>query len=152
MPSGGCLFSLVAGLLPVVEPRYAAPVLLRCYGLAGVLAAFVEVAVLAVALALLVDRLWLLLLRLSRRYRFLEGLVARVEAARERARGLVEKYEALGLAVFVAAPLPVTGMYTGAAVALLLGLPRRDTALALAAGGAASVALTLLASRAGGIA
>jgi len=36
--------------------------------------------------------------------------------------GLVERYGALGLVVFVAIPLPVTGAWTGSIIAFLLGL------------------------------
>jgi len=35
----------------------------------------------------------------------------------------IEKYEALGLTVFVAIPLPVTGGWTGAMAAFLMGIP-----------------------------
>ncbi len=53
-----------------------------------------------------------------------------------------------GLAAFIAVPLPVTGMYTGAALGLLLGVRGARLMAALLAGGSASVllvyALTLL--------
>ncbi|GAB4344933.1 MAG: small multi-drug export protein [Candidatus Abyssubacteria bacterium] len=55
----------------------------------------------------------------------------------ERARSKSEKvkrYEALGLIMFVAIPLPVTGAWTGAAVAFVLGIKTRDAFLAIAAG------------------
>ena len=43
--------------------------------------------------------------------------------ARTRRRGtLVEKYEAIGLTLFVAIPLPVTGAWTGAIMAFLFGI------------------------------
>lgn len=35
----------------------------------------------------------------------------------------IEKYEALGLTIFVAVPLPVTGGWTGAMAAFLMGIP-----------------------------
>ncbi len=35
----------------------------------------------------------------------------------------IEKYEALGLTIFVAIPLPVTGGWTGAMAAFLMGIP-----------------------------
>ena len=40
--------------------------------------------------------------------------------------GLIEKYRKLGLALFVAVPLPLTGAWTGAIAAVLLGIPFRD--------------------------
>lgn len=36
--------------------------------------------------------------------------------------GVVERYERIGLALFVAVPLPVTGAWTGSVLAVLLGL------------------------------
>jgi uncharacterized membrane protein len=45
---------------------------------------------------------------------------------RTRRRGqLIEKYEAIGLAMFVAIPLPVTGAWTGALAAFIFGIRRR---------------------------
>jgi uncharacterized membrane protein len=40
-----------------------------------------------------------------------------------RRSGIVEKYQALGLVLFVAIPLPVTGAWTGAIAAFLFGIP-----------------------------
>jgi len=43
--------------------------------------------------------------------------------ARTRRRGkLIEKYEAIGLTLFVAVPLPVTGAWTGALAAFVFGI------------------------------
>jgi uncharacterized membrane protein len=46
--------------------------------------------------------------------------------ARTRRKGkLVERFEAIGLTMFVAIPLPVTGAWTGCAAAVIFGIPRR---------------------------
>lgn len=55
----------------------------------------------------------------------------------ERARSKSEKvkrFETLGLVLFVAIPLPVTGAWTGAAVAFVLGLKTRNAFLSITAG------------------
>ncbi len=55
----------------------------------------------------------------------------------ERARSKSEKvkrYEALGLTLFVCIPLPVTGAWTGAAIAFVLGIRTRNAFLAITAG------------------
>jgi uncharacterized membrane protein len=55
----------------------------------------------------------------------------------ERARSKSEKvkrYETFGLVLFVCIPLPVTGAWTGAAVAFVLGLKTRNAFLAITAG------------------
>lgn len=64
--------------------------------------------------------------------------VGYVLKARVRARGLVERYGAAGLALFVAIPLPVTGVWTGSVAAYVLGVPRAKATLSLLLGGVAS--------------
>ncbi len=49
-------------------------------------------------------------------------------------KSIVEKYGKYGLFIFVAIPLPGSGIYTGAAIAILLGMKRRDSFLALSLG------------------
>lgn len=59
---------------------------------------------------------------LSRRYPFCQRFF-RWLFARTRRRGrLVERYEALGLILFVGIPLPVTGAWTGTVAAFLFGV------------------------------
>jgi len=48
--------------------------------------------------------------------------------------GLIQRYEALGLALFVAVPLPMTGAWTGCVAASLFKIPFRLAFLAIAAG------------------
>jgi uncharacterized membrane protein len=55
----------------------------------------------------------------------------------ERARSKSEKvkhFETFGLTLFVCIPLPVTGAWTGAAIAFVLGLKTRNAFLAITAG------------------
>ena len=60
----------------------------------------------------------------------------------------VEKYAGLGLAIFVAIPLPATGAWTGAIIAFLLGMRWWVAMLAISAGvvmaGAIVLALTFM--------
>ncbi len=46
----------------------------------------------------------------------------------------VKRFEALGLTLFVCIPLPVTGAWTGAAIAFVLGIKTRNAFLAITAG------------------
>lgn len=57
-----------------------------------------------------------------------------VERAREKLRGGVEKWGWLGIAAFVAIPLPVTGAWTGTLGAWILGISKRRTMLAVIIG------------------
>ena len=71
---------------------------------------------------------------LSRRFpfwrRFFKWLFSRTEAKAQ----MVKRYEAIGLALFVAVPLPLTGAWTGCVAAFLFKLPFRLAFLAIAAG------------------
>jgi uncharacterized membrane protein len=51
-----------------------------------------------------------------------------------RRRSYNRKWGLVGLAAFVAVPLPGTGAWTGALIAYLLGMNRKRAALAIAAG------------------
>ena len=57
-----------------------------------------------------------------------------VGKTRRRAHKYVEKYGWMGLAVFVAIPLPVTGAYSGTLAAWLLNVERKRAILALSVG------------------
>jgi len=57
----------------------------------------------------------------------------------------IEKYETLGLAIFVAIPLPATGAWTGAMAAFLLGLKFHHAMLSILLGVViAGVVMTVL--------
>jgi uncharacterized membrane protein len=58
----------------------------------------------------------------------------KLEGVRAKAHPLVEKYGVLGLAVFVAIPLPGTGAYSGTAAAWLLGMDKGKGFLAVSLG------------------
>jgi uncharacterized membrane protein len=74
--------------------------------------------------------------------RFFEWLFKRT-----RRRGkVVEKYRALGLCLFVAIPLPVTGAWTGTVAALLFGIPFRYALPAVMCGVLIAGVLVTLAS------
>ncbi len=54
---------------------------------------------------------------------------------RTRQRGnIVERYERIGLALFVAIPLPITGAWTGSILAVLLGLKFRHAIVSILVG------------------
>ncbi|MDR7418772.1 MAG: small multi-drug export protein [Armatimonadota bacterium] len=70
-----------------------------------------------------------------------------VERVRVKGAGMVERYELLGLTLFVAVPLPGTGAYAGTTLAWLLGRRRWRAMGAVAVGVVlAGIAVTLLTS------
>ncbi|MBN1434404.1 small multi-drug export protein [Candidatus Fermentibacterales bacterium] len=76
--------------------------------------------------------------------RFFEWLFERTRA---RAGSKIEKYEALGLTIFVAIPLPVTGAWTGSLAAFLFRIPARLSIPAISLGVAlAGAVVTLIAT------
>lgn len=58
----------------------------------------------------------------------------KLEKARAKAHPLVERWGVLGLAVFVAVPLPGTGAYSGSVAAWLLGMDWRKSFFAVTVG------------------
>ena len=111
----------VISTLPIVELRGAIPV-----GIAAFHMPWWKVYLIAVLgnmlpipfILLLLGPASNLLMRIPLGKRFLDWLFARTR----RKSAQIEKYEALGLTLFVAIPLPVTGGWTGAMAAFLMGI------------------------------
>lgn len=73
-----------------------------------------------------------LLLMKARWYRIIfDKLIVKT---RNKVKDSIDKYGYLGIMLFVAVPLPVTGAYTGTMGAWVLGMGRRKTFLAVSAG------------------
>ena len=83
--------------------------------------------------------------RFLSRWKFFERFFNKLfERARRRAGTKIEKYEALGLTLFVAIPLPVTGAWTGCVAAFLFGIPTRIAIPSIALGVAIAGAIITL--------
>jgi uncharacterized membrane protein len=78
-------------------------------------------------------------------FRFLTWLFARTRRRAE----IVERYEAIGLTLFVAIPLPVTGAWTGALAAFIFGIRRRWAIPCIALGVMIAGVVVILACKAG---
>ncbi len=107
-------------LLPWIELRGAIPVGILVYGLDPVPVFFVSV----IANILVVPPIFLGLSLFYEKFReswFLKRTVTRI---RKKAAPKVKKYGVLGLASFVAIPLPVTGAWTGTLLAWVLGMDK----------------------------
>ncbi len=134
-------------LVPTFEGRYAI-----VYGIGRgyplwetLLAASLGVLTLSLLLPALlpyIDRLMLWLEKTSLR-KIAHLYLYYVERVRKKAHPYVEKWGFIGLTIFVAIPLPGTGIWTGALAAYLLGIGRRQTVPALILGGLLSMAITL---------
>jgi len=108
--------------LPIVELRGAVPV-----GIVAFKMPWWRVFLIAVVGNMIPVPLILLLLgplsracmRFKAGRKFFDWLFARTR----RKSASIEKYEALGLTIFVAIPLPMTGAWTGAMAAFVMGIP-----------------------------
>lgn len=121
---------MLLSIAPVVELRIAIP-----YGItkglhpavaiaAAVVATWAVIVPMFVAMDLFYDRFF-------SRIRFIRHIV---EEIRARGRGHVERWEVIGVGIYVSLPLPGPGVYSGVVLAWIFGLPRRPAILALAAG------------------
>jgi len=115
------LVVLIIAALPIFELRGALPVAINLFHFPWYYALPLAI----IGNLLPVPVILLFLDAISRRLskvglfdRFLHWLF---ERTRKRGR-VVERYERIGLALFVAIPLPVTGAWTGSLVAVLFGL------------------------------
>ncbi|WP_297070812.1 COG2426 family protein [Thermococcus sp.] len=140
----------VLSLVPTFEGRYAVVYGIgRGYSLSGTLivAAFGVLLLSLVLPAVLpyIDRFmfWLEgtpLRKVARLYLYY------VERVRKKAHPYLKRWGFWGLLIFVAIPLPGTGVWTGALAAYLLGIKNRRAFPALLLGGLLSMAITLLPS------
>jgi len=66
--------------------------------------------------------------------RFFDQLLKWLFERTRRQGKIIERYERIGLALFIAIPLPVTGAWTGSVIAVLLGLKFRYAFLSIFTG------------------
>jgi len=119
--------------LPISELRGAIPFAIANgvpWYLAFVIAVFIN--------ALIAPACWIFLSTLNKlflRMKWYQNFFGRfIERARGKLHNNVERWGWLGVAVFVAIPLPLTGAWTGTLGAWVLGLSKRKTMLAVLLG------------------
>ena len=138
---------LVIAALPIVELRLAIPLAINTFDFPWYYALLLAIIgnLLPVPFILLfLDAITRWLGKIALLDRFLNWLFERT-----RRRGkIIEKYERIGLALFVAIPLPVTGAWTGSLAAVLFGLSFKHASLSIFIGvfiaGAIVTCLSLL--------
>jgi len=140
------LWTAALAAAPITELRAAIPLGIHSFGLTAPAAFFAAVAGNLVP-ALLIINLLEPTMHLLGRYipvvhRFADHWLVR---SREKVRPQVVRYGAVGLLVFIAIPLPLTGAWTGAVGAVLLGITKRKAMLA-ALGGILVAATVVLAA------
>lgn len=150
------LLIFVISMLPMIEVRGAIPVAVNLSIPLGAAYALSAVsAVLVAPVLMLVFRPLLNALKKTKAFRRLAGIVEQTfyakagkieKKAEERASSRRKSvlYKTLGLFLFVALPLPMTGVWTGAVVAAFLDLDYRYALAALVAGNFTAAGIVLL--------
>ncbi|CAB49433.1 COG2426 family protein [Pyrococcus abyssi] len=139
---------LFLSLIPTFEGRYAVIYgIARGYPLQETLgASILGVLILSLLLPKVLPIVDIIAIKLenTRLRRIAELYINYVNRAREKARPYVERWGFIGLTIFVAIPLPGTGVWTGAIAAYFLGIRERTAMASLILGGLISIALTTI--------
>lgn len=138
------LVVLIISMLPIVELRGAIPVA-HIMGINPFLAYFLSIIgnmIPVIPILLLIGPISRFLMRFKYGHNFFNWLF---ERTRRRAGSSIERYETLGLSVFVAIPLPITGAWTGSVAAFIFGIEFKHSFWAILLGVmVAGVIMTLL--------
>jgi len=133
---------MILSLAPFVELRAAIPygITKGLHPVAALAAAVVATWLVIVPMFLIMD---LFYDRCFSRFRLIRHFV---EEVRTRGRSYVERWGVLGVGIYVSLPLPGPGIYSGAVLAWLFGLPRRQAIASLALGALVSSLLVTVIS------
>jgi len=137
-----CVQVMVFSLLPWVELRFAIPfgITKGLHPLLAFLAALVATWAMILPMFLFLDAFYhRLLIRIP-------AIHWGIEEVRHRGRSYVERWGVLGVGIYVSLPIPGPGLYSGAILAWVFGLPRRQAMLSLALGTFVSAMLVTLIS------
>ena len=129
---GEFLWTILVSMVPVVELRGGIP-----FGVAAGLPVWAAYLAAVIGNMLPVPFIVVYIRRIfqwSRRIPKLNSLVDRLEQKAHLKGQTVSKYKYLGLAIFVAIPLPGTGAWTGALAAAFLDMPLRKAIPSVFAG------------------
>jgi len=117
-------FTFLLAMAPISEVRGAIPAGVLAFGLPFWNVFFVSLLGNLVSVFLLLLLLEPVSVFLSKKSKFFKKLIDWIfERTRKKVNSRVEKYEKMGLVLFVATPLPFTGGVTGSIAAFLLGIP-----------------------------
>jgi uncharacterized membrane protein len=126
--------TLIISMTPLVELRLSLPLAIAHYNMPWQTAFIIAVIgnVIPVPFILLfLNRLERWLRRFKRWDRFFDKLF---DYTRKRATKTIKRYEVIGLWLYVAIPLPVTGAWTGALIAYVFDLNMRRSFCSITAG------------------
>jgi uncharacterized membrane protein len=116
------LIVIIIAALPIFELRGAIPIAINLFQFPwyyAFLLAFVGNLLPVPFILLFLERIVKILSRINFFHRFFSWLFTRTQ----RRSAQIQKYERIGLLIFVAIPLPFTGAWTGAIAAAFIGMP-----------------------------
>ena len=130
----GIITTMIVSMLPIFEVRGGIP-----YGLAVAKLGIAPTLLIAVISNIMVIPLVFFFLDYFHIHFMRISIYSRIfgkfiERTKRKAHSHITKYGCLGLALFVAIPLPVTGAYTGTLAAWLFGMDRKKSIIAISAG------------------
>ena len=129
------LVTVIISMTPFVELRLSLPVAIGIYGMPWPLAFTIAVIGNVIPIPFILLFLGKVERYLRSRYNWWDRKLTRLfDRTRSRASETITRYEVLGLWIFVAIPLPVTGAWTGALIAYLFDLDLRRAFCAITAG------------------
>ena len=121
---------MLLSMAPFVELRLAIP-----YGITKGLHPLVAIAAAVLATWAVIVPMLLIMDLFYDRFLSRVAVIRRfVDEVRARGRGYVERWGVVGVGIYVSLPLPGPGVYSGAVLAWLFGLPRRQAIISLALG------------------
>lgn len=132
---------LILAAIPIIEQKAAIPI--------GILAGLPvwEVYIITLIGAMIPSPfiVWFIehIFTFLKRHPVLEKLITNFENKTRKKSGNIEKYKLLGLFLFVAIPLPGTGVWTGSLASVLLGLGKKEAVGAIFMGATVSGLLIL---------
>ena len=133
---------MVISLLPWVELRLAIP-----FGITkGLHPAFACLAALVATWAMILPMFLFLDAFYHRLLIRIPAVYWGIEEVRHRGRSYIERWGVLGVGIYVSLPIPGPGLYSGAVLAWVFGLPRRQAMLSLALGTLVSAMLVTVIS------
>lgn len=131
--AGKMLITFIVSMLPIVELRGAIPIGVAI-GLDPVVSTVISLVGNMVPIPFIILFIRRIFTWMKGRSRRLAGIAEKLES-KARAKGsALYKGEVIGLAVFVAIPLPGTGAWTGALIAAILGMRLKIAVPTIAAG------------------
>lgn len=127
------LIILITSALPILELRGSLPIAINLFHMPwyeGLYLSIIGNMLPVPILLLFLESLAKLVSKVSIGKKFVDWLFSRTR----KRTGIIEKYERIGLALFVAVPIPLTGAWTGCLAAFLLGLRFRYAFLSILVG------------------